>query len=226
MSSILKALKKLEHEKTGRFPESFNINKDIIRTAESTRSFSPFTLLLFSLLIFGGGASATFLFLHSSRLPQSATKAQQIISTEDDQPRDSKGLATPDTLPAEIVAVPATSNSTGRRQLLQYKTTAPDNDVANKTPAVADPVRSAEPKEAAAAIKSEHVAGTRTVPYLRVNGIAFQNNGAESVVIVNGMTVAKGATIEGATVDDVRNDRVIFRYNGELFEILLGQSNR
>ncbi|MHB8058210.1 MAG: general secretion pathway protein GspB [Desulfuromonadaceae bacterium] len=225
MSSILKALKKLEHEKTGRFPESLNINKDILRTAESTRGFSPFTLLLFSLLIFGGGATATFLFLHSSRLPQSATMAQQIISTEDDQPQDSKGLVTSDTLPAEIVVVPATSNSTGRRRLPQYKTTAPGNDVANKTPTVVEPVRSVESK-AAVAIKSEHAAGTRTVPSLRVNGIAFQNNGAESVVIVNGMTVAKGATIEGATVDDVRNDRVIFRYNGELFEILLGQSNR
>lgn len=226
MSSILKALKKLEHEKTGRFPESLNINADILRTTESTRSFSPFTLLLFSLLIFGGGAAATFLFLKSSRLPQSATKSQQIISAEDDQPRGSQASVTPDTLPAEIVVVPAKSKSAGKRQLPQNKTAAPGNGVANKASTAAEPVRPAKSKEVVAAVKSEYIAATRTVPALRVNGIAFQNRGAESVAIVNGVTVTKGAIIEGATVDDVRNDRVLFRYNGEPFEILLGQSNR
>lgn len=223
MSSILKALKKLEHEKTGRFPESLNISADILRPTESTRSFSPFTLLLFSLLIFGGGAAATFLFLTSSRVPQSATTSQQLISAEDDQPQDSQASVTPDTLPAEIVVVSAKSNSTARRQLPQHKTTAPDNGVANKAPAAVEPVRPVKSKEVAA---SEHVTATRTLPALRVNGIAFQNRGAESVAIVNGVTVTKGATIEGAIVDDVRNDRVLFRYNGEPFEILLGQSNQ
>ena len=32
--------------------------------------------------------------------------------------------------------------------------------------------------------------------------------------------------IEGVTVEEVRNDRVLFRRNGEKFEIQLGQSNR
>lgn len=222
MSSILKALKKLEHEKTGRFPESLNINADILRTTESIRSFSPFTLLLFSLLIFGGGAAATFLFLTS----KSATTSQQLISTENDQPRDSQASVAPDTMPAEIVVVPAKSNSAGRRQLPQHKTIAPGNDDVHKTPTAVEPVRPVKSKEVTAAVKSEYVAATRTLPALRVNGIAFQNRGAESVAIVNGVTVTKGATIEGATVDDVRNDRVLFRYNGEPFEILLGQSNR
>ena len=226
MSSILKALKKLEHEKTGRFPESLNISADILRPTESTRSFSPFTLLLFSLLIFGGGAAATFLFLTSSRVPQSATTSQQLISAEDDQPQDSQASVTPDTLPAEIVVVSAKSNSTARRQLPQHKTTAPDNGVANKAPAAVEPVRPVKSKEVAVVVKSEPVAATRILPALRVNGIAFQSKGAENVAIVNGVTVTKGATIEGAIVDDVRNDRVLFRYNGEPFEILLGQSNQ
>ena len=226
MSSILKALKKLEHEKTGRFPESLNINTDILRTTESTRSFSPFTFLLFSLLIFGGGAAATFLFLTSSKVPKSATTSQQLISTEADQPRDSQRSVTPDTMPAEIVVVPAKSNSAARRQLPQHKTIAPGNGDAHKTPTAVEPVRPVKSKEVAAAVKSEPVAATRTLPALRVNGIAFQNRGAESVAIVNGVTVTKGETIEGATVDDVRNDRVLFRYNGEPFEIILGQSNR
>jgi len=226
MSSILKALKKLEHEKTGRFPESLNINADILRTTESNRSFSSFTILLFSLLIFGGGAAATYLFLNSSRLPQPATKSQQIISAKDDQPRGSQASVMPDTPPAEIVVVPAKSKSVGKLPLPHNKTAVADNRVANKTLTAVEPVRPLKSKEVAAAVKSEYVAAASSVPALRVNGIAFQNRGAESVAIVNGVTVTKGAVIEGATVDDVRNDRVLFRYNGEPFEILLGQSNR
>lgn len=225
MSSILKALKKLEHEKTGRFPESLNINADILRSTESTRNFSPFTILLFSLLIFGGGAAATFLFLNNSRLPQPATKSQQIVSAEDDQPQVQVSDR-PDTLPAEIIVVPAKSRSVERRHTVQYKAADTASSAANIPHTVVEPIKMVKTKEVATAVKSEYVAIARTVPVLRVNGIAFQNRGTDSLAIVNGVTVTKGAVIEGVAVDDVRNDRVLFRYNGEPFEILLGQSNQ
>lgn len=54
MSSILKALKKLEHEKSGRFPNLLKIDSDILRAADSTRSFSPSVLVLLFLLVLEG----------------------------------------------------------------------------------------------------------------------------------------------------------------------------
>jgi type II secretory pathway component PulC len=64
-----------------------------------------------------------------------------------------------------------------------------------------------------------------TTPKLRVNGIAFQNSSADSMAIVNGTPVSGGSIVEGATVEEIRRDRVLFQRNGEKFEIQLGQSN-
>ena len=66
----------------------------------------------------------------------------------------------------------------------------------------------------------------KTVPTLRVNGIAYQNGSADSMAVINGVPVLTGATIEGVTVEEVQKDRVLFQYNGEKFGIPLGQSNR
>jgi hypothetical protein len=65
-----------------------------------------------------------------------------------------------------------------------------------------------------------------TIPALRVNGIAFQVSGADNMAIINGTAVASGSTIEGVTVEEVRKDRVLFQFNGEKFEIHLGQTNK
>ena len=61
---------------------------------------------------------------------------------------------------------------------------------------------------------------------LRVNGIAFQDDGAGTVAMLNGEPLSKGGIIAGVNVDEIYKNRVKFRYNGETFEILLGQSNR
>jgi len=46
MSSIFNALKKLEREKSGRFPESMDLDLDILRSTDSSRSYSPLALVL------------------------------------------------------------------------------------------------------------------------------------------------------------------------------------
>ncbi len=222
MSSILKALKKLEHEKTGRFPESLNINSDILRSSEAPRNFSPLTLLLFSLLIFGGGAAVTFLFLNNDITPKAISKSQQVNRIDNDHTTGSLPAVITEMLPPEIEVIPAKSSRPGKER----RTTAPEvTSGANNHSTKVEEAKAAK-HEPAVAASSEHVTTSRAVPALRVNGIAFQNKGAESVAIVNGIAVTRGAVIEGATVVDVRNDRVLFKYNGEPFEILLGQSNK
>lgn len=228
MSSILKALKKVEHEKTGHFAGSLNINSDILKTTDtSTRRFSPFSLVLLLLLVFGGGAAVAFFFLQESETKPKV--APQPVIAE-------KSIPTPvpapvvnyDALPPEIVVVPARGEQSGEAAPKQRKAAAAGN-AAKRT--AGNPAGEAvsgiseKPKEAIEAVKSA-LPPAAAVPALRVNGIAFQISGAENMAIVNGTAVSTGSKIEGAIVVDIRKDRVLFQHDREKFEILLGQSNR
>jgi type II secretory pathway component PulC len=62
-------------------------------------------------------------------------------------------------------------------------------------------------------------------PVVRVNGIAFQD-GSDSVAVINGVPVSRGALIEGIKVEEIQRDRVQFSYDGEKFEVNLGKSNQ
>lgn len=75
----------------------------------------------------------------------------------------------------------------------------------------------------ASSLLSESV---KVIPTLRVNGIAFQDGTAESVAIINGVPVSSGSVVDGVLINGIYKNRVEFSYNGEKFEINLGQSNR
>jgi general secretion pathway protein B len=228
MSSILKALKKLEHEKTSRFPDSLKIDSDILKGTDSTRSFSPFALVLLLLLVFGGGAAVAFFFMKETKKP-TATKPQQVITAKSLQSPVSAPVVNTETLPVEIVVVPARREPSGKSSRKQQQKTAAAGNAADSI--VKKPTREAvsgiskKPVEATEIVKKELPAAA-IIPTLRVNGIAFQNSRADSMAIVNGIPVSSGSIIEGITVEEILNDRVKFQLNGEKFEIRLGQSNR
>jgi general secretion pathway protein B len=228
MSSILKALKKLEHEKSGRFPDPLKIDSDILRGTDSSRSFSPFTLILLFLLVFGGGAAVAFFYMKDTKT-LTTTKPQPVITAKSLPTPVSAPVIKPETLPDEIVVVPARRESSGEASRKQLKKSATAGNVADSI--VKKPARIGvsgipeQPNKATEAVKKELPAAA-TVPTLRVNGIAFQNSSAESMAIVNGIPVSNGSIIEGVTVEEVRNDRVLFQRNEDKFEIKLGQSNR
>jgi hypothetical protein len=67
MSSILKALKKLEHDKAVKKPETFRIDADILRGGSHRRSFSAGALLA-AIAVFACGVGATYFFMRSSPL--------------------------------------------------------------------------------------------------------------------------------------------------------------
>ena len=229
MSSILKALKKLEHEKTGRLPSSLKLNTDILTTVDSSRSFSPFASALLFLLIFGVGAAVAFFFMKETK-EMATTKPQPVIAAKSLQASISAPVLKPETIPAEIVVVPARNEASGEAPRKQQQKKAVEGNTADSI--VKKPAKQAvsglteKLNGATEAVKREHPAAATTIPTLRVNGIAFQNSGADSMAIVNGMPVSSGSIIEGITVEEVRSDRVLFQHNGEKFEIQLGQSNR
>lgn len=226
MSSILTALKKLENERTGRSPDSLKIDYAILKTADVTQRFSPFSLVLMVLLVFMGGATAAYLFLKEPKSAATLTMSQPFITKKSTQSHLPVPEVKTETLSAEIVVVPArketvqnsSQNPRQKPAVLSRKPTGAINKAATKTVSgIAEkPKGKPEPtiKELAAA-----------VPNLRVNGIAFQKSGADSLAIVNGATVSNGSAVEGVTVEKILKDRVLFQKNGERFEIMLGQSN-
>ena len=229
MSSILKALKKLEHEKSGRFPDSLKIDSDILRSNDSSRSFTPFVVALLFLLVFGGGATVAFFFLKETKVPQSTAASQQTFISTALQPPVIASVASHKALPAKTATVPAHKEPTREAVHEQQQKTAaagkaadtitkkPTGTIVSGTPE--------KPKEVSIAAHREPPAATE-IPALRVNGIAFQNSAADSMAIVNGVTVSSGSIIEGVTIEEVRKDRVLFKRNSDRFEIQLGQSNQ
>jgi len=229
MSSILKALKKLEREKSGRFPESMDLDLDILRSTDSSRSYSPLALVLLFLMIFGGGAAVAYLFMKGTKVPQATTKSHAAMTSKDLPPQIFPSVIKPEALPVEIVVVPArkepsdeVSRKESQKTAVAYKV---DDSAVKKSAVGAVSVISEKPKETPGTVKKGLPADT-TVPALRVNGIAFQNGNTDSLAMVNGMPVSSGSVIEGITVKKIREDRVLFQHNGATFEILLGQSNR
>ena len=230
MSSILKALKKLEHERSGRSPDSLKIDSDILRANEPSRSFTPFVLALLFLLVFGGGAAVSLFFMKETKATRGTTTSDQVVSSITLLPPVPAPVVKPGTLPAEAAAVPVRTEPSGEAShKLQQKPAAAgkaaDTGARKPTRAAVSGI-SEKPKETDKAANGELPAADTTVPTLRVNGIAYQNSDADSLAIVNGAPVSSGSVIEGVTVVEVRKDRVLFQRDGETFEIQMGQSNR
>ena len=204
MSSILKALKKLEDGKAARPPGSLDIGSDILR-GDAPRHTSPLVVILIAALLFICGSGATYVYLKytaaTPAIPPPLLAEQHTASA----------IAAPAQQPPAPHVVSARTKAQPRRQ------------------ASVRPLRKAAASEANRPIQPAVRAsspGTLGTPVIKVNGIAFQGDGADSVAVVNGVPVANGSMVEGARVEDIQKDRVLFSYGGEKFEVILGKSNR
>ncbi|MDD2899661.1 MAG: general secretion pathway protein GspB [Desulfuromonadaceae bacterium] len=229
MSSILKALKKLEHEKTGRIPDALNLNSDILKIQKSPRKLSKAGLVLFTALVFGGGAAIAVYFMKEPKMVQTAATSPAVPAQ--------KNLQTPlpivkqETPPEEIIVVPAAASpriKTVREKQVQPAAAPHETVTEGKKSIISNALPPPEKqKSVVESIKiKKELPAVSTVPTLRVNGIAFQPNAADSMAIVNGSPVSRGSVIEGTTVEEIQEDRIRFQRNGERFEIKLGQSNK
>jgi len=231
MSSILKALKKLEDEKTTRGPETLKIDSDILRV-EGSQRYSTASVFVTALFLFAGGSFATYMYMKKDATPASSTNAKAIETTRVIKPFSQK--STPEIpeiktekMPVEVVITPAKhSGSTKHLPTKQQKKisgtltatgTAHQQSVSTKHEE--QNVNLNQPVPAAQVI-------VKTTPLLRVNGIAYQDGTSDHVAIVNGIPVSGGSVIEGARVEVIQKNRVRFSYNGELFDVSLGKSNR
>lgn len=235
MSSILKALKKLEDEKAAHQPDSLKIDSDILR-GESSRRHSTTGLILAALLLFTGGSIATYLYMKKDPSPtvvSSETPAEAPAKVESRAQRvTSAPNATyikTEQLPESIEVVPARRSQATVPAPKQKKQSGPAKPVPVVTrPSVDKTVQQQRKNVPLGALTAPLAVPqvVRTIPLLRVNGIAHQGGTADNVAVINGVPVSDGAVIEGVKVEEIQKDRVRFSYKGETFEIALGKSNR
>ncbi len=224
MSSILKALKKVETDNASRRPGELRIDAEILRT-ENHSHLSSSRILLVSVLLVAFGVGATYLYMKRGKTDEQTILNARVISGQK-QPSVS---ATPEIkaeqLPPAIVMVPAEQQiiSEGARVEKQRPSSIrPTAAVVAKRPVM--PERPALSPQRANPLPAPK--NNSNLPSIRVNGIAFQDDGSEAVAMVNGEPHSRGGIIAGVIVEEIYKNRVKFNYNGEVFEVLLGQSNR
>jgi len=226
MSSILKALKKLEDENNARTPDSLKIHAEILRGGESSR-ISLFVVILAAVFLFLGGGAVTYYYLKPvEKKQQIASSAERVVpaSIVPAVPQDGKPQGTFSEVP------PKSSKTAAPQKQLQSDKVKPHSQnsvVTTPQPQLRNHVEPQRKPHAVGSLSTEKemppIVAAR--PTVRVNGIAYQD-GSDSVAVINGVPVSRGAVIEGARVEEIQRDRVLFSYGGEKFEVNLGKSNQ
>jgi general secretion pathway protein B len=212
MSSILKALKKLEEEKSARTSDALKIDTEILRGGSPPR-FPYRNVTLLALLFFVCGSGLTYLYVKRGAHPAATLPPQAMQQPPAAQEKPRKTLpeekSIPTTVQVELAPPPQARNAPHAKSLKHNRPTVPA--VAGQP----KPVVAAQPAAAPA----------KRIPTLKVDGIAYHFGSTDSLAVVNGNMVYVGAMVEGAKVEDIGKDRIRFNYEGERFEVPLGKSN-
>ena len=222
MSSILKALKKLEHEKSASKHGKAEIDMAILQGEQPPRRSSAKTVLLMSILFACGGAATYFLLskgpdkspqgqvaaLQPSPATQPLTAQKQVALTNNSTAATPKTAAVGQSKPA----VPAAKNIQKKIAKIQPGPSARQLSEAKQKPA------SEEAAPQHPAVRNNQGSG------LTVNGIAL-SDGEKRKAIVNGATVSKGSYIGGARVEETLENRVRFSKGGRKFDVSVGSSS-
>ncbi|TLM69316.1 MAG: hypothetical protein FDZ69_00660 [Deltaproteobacteria bacterium] len=232
MSSILKALKKLEEEQAGRASSAAGGGGG--QFVAPSRGGRPLLLLVFGiatgLLLAGGlyvllGQRAVSTAAPTASNPTNPTVAAPIVATPAAIPAVSAAPVRPAVPPA--VTRPAAKAAKADKSLIPATASEPAA-VTPQAPAVAVlSVQRPAAEEAAGRPSGEGVgqvqierreipaAGQQwAAPQLAVSEV-LPSSGGERMAIVNGLPVMEGTTVENAVVREIHPDRVLFVIDGK-----------
>ena len=197
MSSILKALRKLEDEKANMGEGSVDLAHDILkRSYEDKRSSSAwkFVTLIAVVLLLGAGY---LVFLPSVDSPQPTVRTAQDLPSLTVPPQS---VQQPTALP--VVVMPD----------LNRKIVKPPSVSTSKTrpPAVKETVAISAKTTSSAPVK---------IPDLLLEEIVYVEDPSARLAVVNDLPVMQGTDIDGARVIEILSDRVRFEYHGIQFDM-------
>lgn len=230
MSSILKALKKLEHDQATQKPGQINIDSRILQ--ERTKpGLSRITMMFCIIVILMVGSSSTYYFMKRSTsdsisvaITNSVPLSGEILQQPDKNLQsDKKPYGTSSIEPD--VTQPKIIRKLEKPSLFQANSPIVSSSAQQPMPhTTIIPAKAPDTTQAPSKDASTNVSSAR--PNLTINGIAFQDEGSDNLAVINGVTVSKGALIEGVKVEEILNDRVRFSQGGEKFEIILHKTNK
>jgi general secretion pathway protein B len=202
MSSILKALRKVEDEKAALGDGNVDLAHDILkRSYETPRNISwlPYVALGLALL---GTAAAGWWYFSPPPMVEIASPASVT------PPVESQAV-----VPAPSDQVPPTaSEKEAVAPIAETLTPAPAPGAADIPPSIEiPPVIDAVPPTK---IESQQL------PVLTVDEIVYHQDPASRLAVINDLPVMVGTDIEGARVEEILPDRVRFSYQGSRFEKL------
>jgi general secretion pathway protein B len=224
MSSILKALKRLEEDKAERSDVPVDIGRDILRQPRRQRRSTALPAL--SLAVAGGLVVVGLLLMlnlwKSVKTPGFTTKIEPAVGA-------------PPATPQQSAVAPSDRLSDYREpEVVEVRMAAPPAAIANKPPVTSTSRPAEHPTEAAAPAKTPDLAPPakpaapavvqqEARPHLVVSGIVYQPDRQARLAVVNDLPVMEGTVIEGARVEEILADRVRFAWEGGTFEVELGE---
>ena len=243
MSSILKALQKVEDEKAARRDGAGGLTGDLLRSDKAVQRHRRLPLIIPMAAVAVVAVFVTYILMGGFAGPRNqAQKAapapvpgsSQTVPALPRQapiPAATAVIAAPQVPLQQPVRVEAKSLSpapspkkSDSRPVAAIKSTTVSVP-ATHLPVAASPAVS-ESGGAAAPVSPAKPPASPAPPQLKVSGIAWQKDATSSVAVVNGHTVVKGATVDGFVVEDILPDRVSFAGEGRTFDILIGETAR
>jgi general secretion pathway protein B len=231
MSSILKALKKLETEKAlTEEAAGINVSREILRQQPANRK------AVFWLSIAGIVAIAVIAALTALLLAKSPRQQEAKIAPAADLP-----LKDPALPPGASTVIAAPPTGTGGRAVPSLTTAPEKRDLQPTSPALLPPslptaagrsTTEMPASHASVAVPTQTETGRKplspspseqTDTSLTLSGIAWNKDSADRLAIINGQPTATGATVSGVVVEEIMPDRVKVNSGGRSFEIFLGK---
>lgn len=223
MSSILRALKKLEEEKSVGKPLELNIDAEILRPDHSGKGVSMSKVLVGALVLTACGSGATYYLMKPGAVLH---KAKTDTGIQEPQRSSSDSVKTTgQPIPSSQPVQPPQTVPLATKVIPQAPSVSKSIPVIQAAPPVKPTTRPLPVQAVAKTAPPQTVEKKASAQALRVNGIAYQTTSADSMAIINGAPVTVGASVGDVTVTEIQRDRVVFGRNGETFEIRLGQTN-
>jgi general secretion pathway protein B len=239
MSSILKALKKLEDEKNAKQGHRVDITRDIFGGAQQPPTVSRWPLIAGS--IAGSITLCVAVYLFMARpAPSPAPPPLPAETRRNETTPSSPAVESPTALSSpqekspnllktvELSAPPASPKTlvTTMRAATQSVTPKVSAHLPSPTISANRPVFSNPPPLPQLKSSAVPAATTLTTPRISVSGIAYNKDAADRLAFINGAPAGEGKTVSGVTVEEILPDKVRFSYGQKSFEVLVGKSNQ
>lgn len=189
MSSILKALRKLEEDKVAMGEERVDIARDILKRSAQrpkARNLWPPVFLILLMCVIG---TLIYFFLDQDGFSELRTESIEIRGAKQ---ADISTINVVKKRSPDLVAAQKTSEKSGSAAL--------DTPVDKKT-------------EEPLVLRSD---GS---PFIQLSGIAYRQNPQERIAIVNDLPVMQGTMIEGVKVVKILPRQVVFEWKDQTFTL-------